>query len=465
MREASFFFPWMENRRVHFVGIGGIGMSSLARWFLAQKWAVFGSDASSSELLGELKKDGIKAKIGHKKANIGPKIGLVIYNRAISAKNPELLEARRRGIPTLSYPEALEALTWVYMTVAVAGAHGKSTTTSLLSLMLARGKKDPTVIVGTKLREFGRRGAYGSNFRNGKSGMLVLEADEFHSSFLHYSPAAALITNIDREHLDWYGTFANIKKAFLEFAGNVRQGGVIVLNRDDAVLRSLGKKIEAIARERGVRVVWFTVRSKEGEKLRSHLHIPGAHNFSNAVGAFTLARILGVDESDAIRALEAYRGAWRRFEYKGGWQATNGKWVSVYDDYGHHPTEVRKTLEGAKTFFKDARIVCVFQAHQARRLKTLFREFISAFDAADAAVILPTYAVLGRDTIDPRYDSEELTKRVLKRGKVKDVVYCKKPEDIRSTVRALAEKGEEKRCIVLMMGAGSIVEFTKQLLK
>jgi len=465
MREASFFFPWMENRRVHFVGIGGIGVSSLARWFLAQKWAVFGSDASTSALLRELKKEGIRVKIGHKKGNISAKTGLVVYSSAVSSKNPELLEARRRGIPTLSYPEALEALTWVYMTVAIAGAHGKSTTTSLLSLMLVRGRKDPTVIVGTKLREFGRGRSYGSNFRDGKSGMLVLEADEFHSSFLHYSPAAALITNVDREHLDWYGTFANVKKAFLEFVGNIRQGGVVVLNRDDATLRLLAPKMEKIAKDRGVRVVWFTVRSEEGNALRSRLHIPGSHNFSNAVGAFTLARILGVPERDAQKALEDYRGVWRRFEYKGKWRTKKGGSVKVYDDYGHHPTEVKKTLEGAKTFFEGAKIICVFQAHQARRLKTLFGDFINAFNAADSVIILPTYTVLGRDTIDARYSSKKLAERVAKRGKVSDVVYCEEPKNIHSIVRRITEENGNKDCIVIMMGAGTIVKYTKNLLR
>jgi len=466
MKETPFFFPWTENKRVHFVGIGGIGMSSLARWFKAKNWAVSGSDSAASDLLRELRNDCIEVKIGHKKANLRENTGLLVYNRAISLKNPEIAEARRRGIPALAYPEALEALTWYYMTVAVAGAHGKSTTTSLLSLMLILGRKDPTVIVGTKLKEFARHGGNASNFREGKSGMLVLEADEFHSSFLHYSPSAALITNIDREHLDWYGTFANVKKAFLEFVGNIRQGGVLVANRDDAPLRALRSAIERIAKEHDVRVVWYTVHAPVVRAIRPLLHIPGEHNLSNAVGAYTLARLLGVPERDALGAIARYRGAWRRFEHKGLLKIKNsGLKIDVYDDYAHHPTEIKATLEGAKAFFGDAKVICVFQPHQQRRLTALFNDFIKAFDAADSIVFLPTYTVAGRDTGDERHTAERLAALVAKRNPRRSVAYLVDPRKLRAVVRSLtAGDADAYRYIVIMMGAGTIAEYTKDLL-
>ncbi|MEK7195599.1 MAG: Mur ligase domain-containing protein, partial [Patescibacteria group bacterium] len=211
------------KKSVHFIGIGGIGVSSLARWFLAEKWAVSGSDASPSNnnLLKDLGKDGVKVKIGHKKGHITPKIGLVIYSQAVDkAKNPEAVQARRLGIPLLSYPQTVGLLTQMYKTVAVSGAHGKSTTTALASLVLKEGGLDPTVIIGTKLREFG-----GKNFRRGSGKYLVLEADEWKASFLNYSPTLAVITNIDKEHLDFYKNFSSVKKTFLKFVSGIKRGG------------------------------------------------------------------------------------------------------------------------------------------------------------------------------------------------------------------------------------------------
>ena len=214
---------------VYFIGIGGIGMSALARWFLAHGYQISGSDLSPSSITKELENEGVRIFIGsHRVENLDLKAGRVIYNQAIAKDNPELQKAQSLKIPTSTYPEVIGELTKIYKTVAIAGAHGKSTTTSMVALILEAAKLDPTVILGTKLKEFGNK-----NFRNGKSDYLVLEADEWKASFLHYFPYAVLITNIDREHLDFYKNLGEIKKTFLHSIENIHKYGLLVLNRDD----------------------------------------------------------------------------------------------------------------------------------------------------------------------------------------------------------------------------------------
>ena len=232
----------MTKPRVHFIGIGGIGTSALARWFLSHNHNVSGSDVSPSEIISELKKQGVKIFIGHKAKNLPKEANLAIFSAAVPADNPERRQAAKLGIPVKSYSEAVGDLTKQYKTIAVAGAHGKSTTTALLSLVLIKANFDPTVIVGTKLKEFGD-----SNFRNGKGDYLVLEADEYNDSFLNYSPTAVIILNIDREHLDYYKNLAVIKKSFLKFIDNIRPNGILVLNKDDKNLLSLKNKIQKIS--------------------------------------------------------------------------------------------------------------------------------------------------------------------------------------------------------------------------
>ena len=231
---------------VHFIGIGGIGMSGLARYFLAHGWTVSGSDATEGMMTQELVKDGVEVKIGHKKGNIPAGARLVIYNRAIPTDNPELVAAETavragKGMMPLPYSQALGRITEDYQTIAITGSHGKSTTTALAGLALMRAGLDPTILVGTKLADIG-----GKNIRMGHGPYLVLEADDFHAAFLDYSPAISIVTNIDREHMDFYKTFANAKRAFLNFLSRTRVGGMLILNRDDAPLYSLRCRDRAI---------------------------------------------------------------------------------------------------------------------------------------------------------------------------------------------------------------------------
>lgn len=445
------------KKLVNIIGIGGIGISALARWFLAQNWAVSGSDTISSSLTQELKKEGVEVKIGHKKANLPAKNDLVVYSKAILPQNPELAEARRRGLKIMSYPEALGELTRHYQTIAVAGAHGKSTTTALLSLILIKAGFDPTVIIGAKLKELKNK-----NFRAGKSNWLIIEADEWQASFLNYSPAAAVITNLDREHLDFYKNFSNIKKTFLKFIINVANGGLLVLNADDKNLRSLKIKIEKIGRRKNLKIVWYSLKNKMALAVKKILKIPGRHNWSNAVGAYTLASQLKIKKDVILKTLNSYRGIWRRMEFRG---YLNPKpyslKVPVYDDYAHHPTEIKATLAAFKEKLPRSPLFCVFQPHQAERLKLLFKDFIGAFNQADALILLPVYRVAGRDKIDQKFSSEMLAK------KIPGSIYLKNPELLPQTIKKIINlnpKFYSLNPIVVMMGAGDIANYTQLLI-
>lgn len=463
----------MIKPRIHFVGIGGIGVSSLARYFLAQNWAVSGSDASKSNEVKELFRDGAKVTISHKPKNLDPKANLLVYSQAIPFDNPEIVEAKRLGIPVISYPEALGELTKQYRTIAISGSHGKSTTTAITSLIFREAGLDPTVIIGTKLKEFGSRN-FSSNFKLGKGPYLVIEADEYKDSFLNYYPEAILMTNIDREHLDHYKNFAGVKRGFKNFSKNLDKDGIMVLNHDDSPLQKLFKKDK--------RAIWYSLNCNLGDKkiskLISHsIKIPGRHNVSNFLGAFKLARYFGIKQKDILRAISAYNGSWRRMEYKGElritnnelWRSKNGKpIIPVYDDYAHHPTEIKATLSAFKEKFPKKLLVCVFQPHQSKRLEVLFKEFTEAFDEADVLVLLDIYKVKGRDNTNQKVNSEKLAEAITKRRtNLKELVYLPYPKRLRPTLEKVIKESADKKngAVVIMMGAGDVVNMTPDLLK
>lgn len=445
-------------------------MSALARYFMAigkdaktgKKWAISGSDSAKSPITETLIKEGVRVKIGHKKGHLPPGVELVVITQAIRPDNPEFKEARRQGIRVLTYPEAIGELTDQYKTIAVAGAHGKSTTTALAALTLMRGGLDPTVIIGTNLREFGG-GAHGKNFRRGRGEYLVLEADEFGNAFSHYSPFIAVVTNIDREHLDVYKNLMNVKRAFLGFMENVVSGGALILNRDDKNLFSLRASIAAFARRKGVRVIWYSLRDAAAGKIKRVIKIPGAHNVSNALAAYATGITLGIPEKKILRTLGGYRGAWRRMEYRGKFKVRGQRGAAlVYDDYGHHPTEIKATLRAFHEKYPKKKIVCVFQPHQIKRLAALFKEFMTAFHEADKTLLLPIYKVAGRDEKPSRFDSAALARAIQKREPKKLLFYL---ADTRSLKRALWTLAAPlSQHVIVMMGAGDIVNLTDTLI-
>jgi len=490
----------MTKPQVHFIGIGGIGTSALARWFLSHNYNVSGSDASSSEITSELKKQGIRVFIGHQAKNLPREANLAIFSAAVPLNNPERRQAAKLGIPTKSYSEAVGDLAKQYKTLAVTGAHGKSTTTALLSLVLIKAGFNPTVIIGTKLKEFGN-----SNFKNGKGDYLVLEADEYHGSFLNYSPFAAIITNIDREHLDYYKNLGIIKNAFLKFINNIQPNGILVVNKDDKNLFSLKNKIQKIARKNSLKLFWYGIRvnPRINPRLSASLKIFGEHNISNALGVYSLAKALGVKDSDIFSAIGSYRGAWRRLEYRGQLRVKSQKSIvncQIFDDYAHHPTEIKATLAAIAQKWPKTALICVFQPHQAQRLSLLFKDFVGAFDRANALVLLPVYQVAGREAgrdklsqnrgccnaqtgrrktsqifcnnkIVAKYLSKKLAEAIKNRIAIlnpktlnlKIVVYLPFPKKLPTVIKSIV-KGQKSKVVVVMMGAGDIYKYTNLLL-
>lgn len=426
----------------HFIGIGGIGVSALARHLHAQGHTVSGTDLTHSELIASLAAEGVAITLGaHKKSSVPKSAERVIFTAAIKDDNPELREAATRGIPRISYAEAVGALTREHKTITVSGSHGKSTTTALVALALLEGYADPTVIVGTTLAEFG-----GSNYHCGRSPYFVLEADEWNKSFLNYSPHIAVITNIDAEHLDTYGTTKEVERTFREYVKKVPADGAIVANADDPGVRRVLKNLKR-------RIVWYSLSDSEARIIRRILHIPGSHNVSNALAALKCARLIGVLDAPALRAIANFRGTWRRFEFTG---MRHGAFV--YSDYGHHPSEIVATLKAARERFPFRRVWCAYQPHQYQRLVHHWDDFAQSFDNADRVLLLPVYAVAGREekAISRKVNSAILTKELSLRGK--HAHYAPSFADALYYLNSEVRKGD----VVLIMGAGSIYQLGTQ---
>ncbi|MDO8529909.1 MAG: UDP-N-acetylmuramate--L-alanine ligase [bacterium] len=418
--------------KIHFIGIGGIGVSALAQYYLEKGHEILGSDLAASEITDFLSKKGVKIMIGNVAEHINKEIDLVVYSPAVKQDNLELMQALSFKLQVKSYPEALGELTKKYETIAVSGSHGKSTTTAMVALILIKAGIDPTVIVGTKLREFNN-----SNFRMGKSKYLVIEACEYDGSFLEYSPQIAVITNIDKEHLDYFKTFANVVKTFKDFIAKIPQSGFLVANKEDKNLVKISKG------DFGLK--WCSVKNKEAVELKKILQIPGKHNVSNALAALEVARILGVEDSISFASLAEYKGSWRRFEI------IKTKPYTLISDYGHHPTEVMATLKAAREKYPTQKIWCIFQPHQYQRTFYLFKDFVSLFKKVptDNVIITDIYDVAGREEkqINQKVNSEILVKKIDK----KNVQYL--PTDAaQKFVKENIKSGE----VLIIMGAGSI---------
>ena len=431
--------------KVHLIGIGGIGVSALARYYLAQGAEVSGSDLAHSEITADLAARGARIILGpHSAFNIPRGTERVIYTAATLKTNPELKEAKRRKIPMQTYAQAVGDLTRRFKTITISGSHGKSTTTAMAALVLEDGWCDPTVIIGTKMNEYGD-----SNFRHGRGGHLVLEADEWNRSFLHYSPHIAAITNIDAEHLDTYKTVGAVEKTFIAYLGKVPAHGAIIANADD-------ERTTRVAKKFGARVAWYSTDSRDAATVKKVLKVSGKHNVSNALAAQAIGRALGIAESAILHALSRFRGTWRRFEFKG---MLNGAYI--FNDYGHHPREIAATLSAARECFPLRRVWCVFQPHQYQRLKYLWKDFLGAFDLADRIVLLPVYDVAGRETKAAKnaVNSEKLARALAVAGK--RVSYAPSFADAATLLRVEVRKGDA----ILIMGAGDIYDLTTDLTK
>jgi len=428
--------------KVHFIGIGGIGVSALAQYYLEKGHQVSGSDLNSSEITEFLRVKGARIYIGPQLARtVLANIDLVIYSPAVQKNNPELMAAKKLGIKCQSYPEALGELTKKYFTIAVSGTHGKSTTTAMIALILIRAGLDPTVIVGTKLKEFKN-----SNCRVGKSNYLVIEADEHFASFLNYWPKIIVLTNIEADHLDYYKNLQNLLKTFKEYISHSSKDGVLIFNKND-------KNILEITKNYIGDTYGFSGKQNEAKKIKNILKIPGEHNVYNALAALTLARVLKIPDKVTYKTLSEYKGAWRRFEIK------KLRSITVVSDYGHHPTQIRATLKAAREKWPKRKIWLVFQPHQHQRTFYLFKDFVMVFKKAllkhwvNKCIITDIYGVAGREKkeIRKKVNSEKLVKAINK----KDAIYLPKQKILNYLKKNLG--GGE---VVIIMGAGDIYKLT-----
>jgi UDP-N-acetylmuramate--alanine ligase len=447
MRKKIYFKK--NLKKIYFIGIGGIGISALARYYLSKGWQVFGSDLTRSEITDALKRAGARIYIGENPKRINPDFEKIIISPAVPEENPELEKAKKLRIPVFTYPQALGELTKKYFTIAISGTHGKSTTTAMMALLLVEAGLDPTVIMGTKLREF-----RDSNFRYGKSKYLVIEADEYKDSFLNYWPKIIILTSVDKDHLDYFQNLRNIKHSFIKFINHLPPKGWLVRNADDKNITSLK------LRNPKFKIKNFSLRQKEAKLLKKILQIPGEHNVSNALAALTVARILKIPDEISFRTLAEFKGTWRRFDIEKK-EIANKKFVFI-SDYGHHPKEIEVTLKGAREKYPNRQIWLIYQPHQYQRTYYLFNDFVRAFQKApvDKLILVPIYDVPGREDkgIKKKVSSYKLV-RAAKKQKIKDkeIIYLSSLKKAAEYLKKQIRGGE----IVIVMGAGDIYNLKK----
>jgi UDP-N-acetylmuramate--alanine ligase len=452
---------------VHFIGIGGIGMSGIAEVLHNLGYRVQGSDQSESANVQRLRDKGIDVHIGHKADNLGD-AEVVVVSTAIKKNNPELAAAREKLLPVVRRAEMLAELMRFRNAIAIGGTHGKTTTTSLVATLLEAGGLDPTVING------GIINAYGTNARMGEGEWMVVEADESDGTFLKLPADVAVVTNIDPEHLDHYGNFDAVRAAFRQFVENVPFYGfgvmcldhpevqVLVSRIEDRKVVTYGENPQADVRFMNVRIdgtrSLFDVeirRRRTGKVIRIRdlvMPMPGRHNISNATAAIAVANRLGISNEDIAKGLASFGGVKRRFTLTGEW---NG--VKVFDDYGHHPVEIRAVLKAAREACQ-GRVIAVHQPHRYTRLSSLFEEFAHCFNDADSIFLAPVYAA-GEDPIEGA-DSLSLVARI-KSGGHRDARYLPSQEDLARMVAEIAQPGD----FVVLLGAGSITYWAASLPK
>jgi UDP-N-acetylmuramate--alanine ligase len=441
-----------RTRRIHFVGIGGIGMSGIAELLANQGYAVSGSDARASDVTRRLETLGVRVLTGHAAEHVGD-ADVVVVSSAVRPTNPEVVAARARAIPVIPRAEMLAELMRLKQGIAVAGAHGKTTTTSMVALLLDRAGLDPTAVIG------GRLSAFGSNARLGQGSYLVAEADESDGSFLLLSPVIGIVTNVDREHLEHYGSFEGVLDAFVAFANKVPFWGVVIACADDAQLMALRPRITrrvvsygidsptcdiqaaAVALEAFGSSCRVVVGGRDVGTLR--LSVPGRHNLLNALSAVAVGLELGLRFEAIAAALVEFRGAERRFQPLG-----EAAGVLVVDDYGHHPTEITAVVAAARAGL-ERRLVVVFQPHRYTRTERLLPEFGAALAKADVVVLCDIYPA-GEDPI-PGVTVDAVAAAVQAAGGPSPIVI-RAIDDVAAGVAALARSGD----LVITLGAGSI---------
>ena len=450
-----------KKHKIHFVGIGGIGMSGIAEVLLNSNYVVTGSDLQESDATRRLRALGAQIFIGHQEENIAGNPSVVVISTAVKYSNPEVLEARRRHIPVIPRAEMLAELMRMRYGVAVAGSHGKTTTTSMIAAVLSAAGLDPTMVIG------GRLHMLGTNAKMGQGEMLVAEADESDGSFLFLSPTIAVVTNIDKEHMDFHQTMERLNENFLSFINKVPFYGLAVLCIDDANVRGLLAKVRKRFTTYGLSPeaefsaqdlnmspagVEFTAL-RQGKSLgKLHLRLPGKLSATNSLAAVAVAHELEIPFSHIAQALGAFTGIDRRFEIKG-----EPKGVLVIDDYGHHPAEIRATIGAIRDSWKRP-LTVIFQPHRYTRTRDLFDEFLTAFEGADRLILTEIYAA-GEDPIAGA-TGEALYQAIKRRGHL-DVEFVADKSHIVEQVTAKLTAGD----VALTLGAGDIFKIGDALVE
>ena len=446
---------------VHFIGIGGISMSGLAEILLEEHFTISGSDSKESELTKHLEEMGVTVFYGQQASNITSDIDLVVYTAAIREDNPEFLQAREAGLPLISRAELLGQIMDNYQnSIAVAGTHGKTTTTSMISQILLSAKCDPTITVGGILQ------AINGNLRVGKSNVFISEACEYTNSFLYFYPKYSVILNVEAEHLDFFKDIHEIRRSFHQFAGNTRADGAIIINGDIPNYEELVKDLAPQVITFGLNELCdfhpkdvtfdekacatFTAMYRDKEVLTVSLNVPGMHNVSNALAAIALSLDLKLPK-DVIRdGLLAFGGANRRFQYKG---CVDG--VTIIDDYAHHPTEIRATLSAASNY-PHKRLILAFQPHTYSRTKAFLDDFAEVLSMADVVVLADIYAAREKNTYG--ISSRDILAKLKENGT--DCYYFPSFEEIEKFLLKNCMNGD----LLITMGAGDIVNVGEHLL-
>ena len=454
-------------KRIHFVGIGGAGMCGIAEVLLNQGYHISGSDMKDSTVVSRLRSLGATVFIGHREEHVAG-ADVVVVSSAIAATNPELIAAKAARTPVVPRAEMLAELMRYRHGIAIAGAHGKTTTTSLIASVFAEAGRDPTYVVG------GLVNSSGSNARLGDSRYFIAEADESDASFLHLQPMVSVVTNIDADHMDTYGgDFNKLKQTYVEFLHNLPFYGLAVICGDDAAAKSIipdvsrpvltyGKSADVDFRVENVRSSktqsHFDVIRPEGHRpLKLELNIPGEHNVLNAAAAVAVATDEGVEDDAIINGLKKFQGVGRRFQIYGEFDVTGGKAMLV-DDYGHHPREVDAVIKTVRQGWPDRRLVMIYQPHRFTRTRDLYDDFVAVLSQVDVLIMLDVYTA-GEEFI-PGADARSLCRSIRQRNSV-DPIFAEKLEDVPSIVAEQVRGGD----LVITQGAGNVGSLSSVLAK
>ncbi|WP_067514670.1 UDP-N-acetylmuramate--L-alanine ligase [Endozoicomonas ascidiicola] len=451
-------------RKIHFVGIGGSGMCGISEVLLNQGYQISGSDIRASAVTERLESLGIEVFIGHHAENIAH-ADVIVTSTAVSSDNPEVVEAESRRLPIVPRAQMLAELMRYRHGIAVAGTHGKTTTTSLLASVLGFSGMDPTFVIG------GRLNSAGTNAKLGGSRYLVAEADESDASFLHLQPMVSIVTNIDADHMSTYdGDFGKLKKTFVDFLHNLPFYGVAIVCIDCPVVRELIPEIKrqvitygfsedadyrAInVRQKGMNTTFDVVRpsiqdaSVDNKPVTVELGIPGRHNVLNALATFATAADEGVPDQVIAEGLSLFDGVGRRFQVLGDFNTSAGE-VMLVDDYGHHPTEVDATIKAVRDGWEDKRLVMIYQPHRYSRTRDLYEDFVDVLSKVDVLLLMEVYPA-GEEPI-PGADGRALCRSIRQRGQI-DPIFVSRPEDVESVLADVLQDGD----LLLAQGAGDI---------